>query len=190
MVEAEPNELADPDAVRLEPSSPTERLDRLEKVISDHLAEMQALSRDAIRRAYADADQLREAAALGGLRPLLNELLAIHDDLTRLITHYGSAGHAEPREVVDNLEGIRTQLDEALARRGVVYLSPTAARFDRDTQRAVRVESASDPAADLAVISEVRPGFIAPGGVIRRTDVVIARYQPGPAVAPQSQEPM
>lgn len=173
--------IAEADPAALEPSL-AERLDRIEAAIAEHLTESRALSRDALRHAHGEATATRESAAFGGLRPLLNELLTLRDDLVRLIAHYATAGSADPRGVVENLDGLRAELDEVFARRGVVPIQTVGARFDRDTQRAVSVVPVSDPSADLTVVREVRTGFTTPGGLVRRTDVAITRYQPQPQV--------
>ncbi len=157
-----------------------ERLAHIETALKDHFGEMRGLSRDALRSAHEETERQRNVAALGALRPLLNELLAVHDDLSRLIEHYSGAPAADPKDVAANLDGLRTELDEIFERRGVVPLRPLAPKFDRDTQRAVHVLPAEIASDDMAVVGEVRIGFHGPGGVVRRADVAIRRFAPDP----------
>ena len=174
-VDAQPPELLHEPPITSQAESLVERILALEAALATHLAELRGFSNEVLRHAIQELERSRKGI-LNPLRPFLNEILVIRDDLTRLISYYSQIQSVDPKDVVSNLDGLRTELDELLGRREIVPIRPIAERYDRDTQRAVQVLKAAHPDEDLAVVDEVRVGFHGPDGILRRTDVSIRRY--------------
>jgi molecular chaperone GrpE (heat shock protein) len=156
--------------------SRVQKLFQLQALLDSNLAELRNLSID-MRQAHLEIERCRKSTN-SSIRPLLNEMLSIRDDLSRLIEFYSQSERVDSKDVVANLDGIRTELDEVLSRREIVPIQLTSPKYDRDTQRAVYVAPANHPDQDLTVVSEVRTGFQGPDGVLRRTDVSILRFAP------------
>jgi molecular chaperone GrpE (heat shock protein) len=167
-----------PDCVIADQSGlPSGGQENLQDLIAAHLADLRGLSHEALRHAYQELERCRKVG-LNQLRPLFNEILLIRDDLTRLIGFYGQNDLVDPKDVIANLDGLRTELDELLSRRQIVPIQIMPGKFDRESQRAVLAIQTENPDENLNIVDEIRIGFHGPDGVLRRTDVSILRYNP------------
>jgi molecular chaperone GrpE len=129
-----------------------------------------------LRRALADLDNLRkrserelarvrsaERADMAGL------WLPIVDDLDRAIQH----GGADDGALAEGVQAVRDQALSLLARLGFHRFDDIGKPFDPTRHEAVGVlDGEGEPGTVLAV---VRPGYDAPGTVLRPAGVIVSR---------------
>jgi molecular chaperone GrpE len=126
----------------------------------------------------------RQGLSLRILRPVLNDLIAIHDDLTQAV-QATAGGDESPAEYATTLASLRESILETLHRNGVTDFTVDGEAVDRARQRVIKVEETGDATADRQVARRLRPGFELDGKVLRPEWVVAYRYVPAPADARQ-----
>ncbi len=151
------------------------RLDRIEdSVKSLHRIMNERLRYDdaketAFNRLYKDLDEHRKQSAGEALRPILRDLVMLHD-------HIVEAAGQHPREA-EALEVIREGLLEVLYRADVEPIECDENQYDRSLQQIRRVEKTLDPAADWIVAEVIQQGFRFGEHVLRPQQVVVRRYE-------------
>jgi molecular chaperone GrpE len=129
-----------------------------------------------LRRALADLDNLRKrserelARVRSAERADMAALwLPIVDDLDRAIQHAGTDDGA----LVEGVQAVRDQALSLLARLGFHRFDDIGKPFDPTRHEAVGVlEGEGEPGTVLAV---VRPGYDAPGTILRPAGVIVSR---------------
>jgi molecular chaperone GrpE (heat shock protein) len=96
------------------------------------------------------------------LRPLLHDLIQMHDDLTKM----SESADSRP-ETVHALGLFRDTVEQALARNGVERYTVDGDTVDRARQKVISVVDTPDPAADRQLARRLRPGFTWNGAVLR-----------------------
>jgi molecular chaperone GrpE (heat shock protein) len=96
------------------------------------------------------------------LRPLLHDLIQMHDDLTKM-----SESPDSPPETVHALGLFRDTVEQALARYGVERYTVDGDTVDRARQKVISVVDTPDPAVDRQLARRLRPGFTWNGKVLR-----------------------
>lgn len=142
------------------------------------LADMQ----DRWRRALADLDNLRKrcqrevADARASERSrVAGELLPVVDNLELALQHAA----ADPASIVAGVQAVREQALSTLARLGFERIDDTGARFDPTRHEAATV--VPDPDSEPGtVVGVLRPGYSAPGGLLRPAVVAVSQ-RPAPA---------
>jgi molecular chaperone GrpE len=110
-----------------------------------------------LSRRLDNADS-RAAAAM--LTPVLRQLILVLDRI----------GAEAP------LTSIRDELGEILARNGVSALGPTVGLpFDPRFHHAVTRVDSGEAAADVVVVTELRPGYLVDGTVLRPAEVAVGQ---------------
>ncbi len=148
---------------------------------------------EARRRAEAEAERCRarmESRRREACRPLLLDLLDLHDRLAAAAAGEGEGGSGRPsfwfrfcgreqRLLAAHEQGRRLTLRhvaDLLARHGVSPLPCVGERFDPHAMRAV--DTVSRPGAeDGVVVEEVRQGFLWHGEVLRPAEVIVNRRE-------------
>jgi molecular chaperone GrpE (heat shock protein) len=126
----------------------------------------------------------RQGLSLRILRPVLNDLIAIHDDLTQAMQ--ATAGPDEaPDAYAATLASLRDSILETLRRNGVTDFTVEGEAVDRGRQRVIKVEETGEAADDRRVACRLRPGFELDGKVLRPEWVVAYRYVPAPVDTPR-----
>jgi molecular chaperone GrpE (heat shock protein) len=144
-------------------SSLDERLGEAQRLLT-HQTELAA-------KLHADNQRLRTGELRAALLPLVRDLLRLHDDIGRI---------AEDTERAGDLELIRISLLDALARNGIVPLSPVAGEpFDPKRHSATSVLQTDVAERDRSIAGVVRTGFEWDDGhTIRVADVSVYRCAP------------
>lgn len=142
--------------------------------LDDRLREAQRLlahQSELAAKLHADNQRLRAGELRAALLPLVRDLLRLHDDIGRI---------AEDTERAGDLELIRISLLDALARNGIVPLSPAAGEpFDPKRHSATSVLQTDIAERDRSIAGVVRAGFEWDDGhTIRVADVSVYRYVP------------
>ncbi|MER5702230.1 nucleotide exchange factor GrpE [Micromonospora sp. NPDC002296] len=122
----------------------------------------------------------RENQAQLQLRPLLIDLITLHDDLAKI---GGSADcTADTAKVLGHF---RDAVEQILARNGVEPFTVENDALDRARQRVISVLPSGDPSANRRIAERLRPGFQWHDRVLRSEWVSVYRYAtPSPPIEP------
>lgn len=133
--------------------------------------------RDRWQRAVADLDNLRkrcqrdiEDARSGERARVAAEMLPVIDNLELALQH----ASADPGTIVTGVQAVRDQALSALARLGFERIEAAGARFDPNRHEAAQIVLAPD-AEPGTVVAVLRPGYTAPGGLLRPAVVAVAQ---------------
>lgn len=117
------------------------------------------------------------------LRPVLLDLVTMHDDLTKVIET------ADAPATVNALRYFQESVEQALARNEVEAFTVAGEMLDRTRQKVVSVVDTADPSYDRRVASRLRPGFFWHDKVLRHEWVTVYRLiDPPAAPAPTASE--
>jgi molecular chaperone GrpE len=110
------------------------------------------------------------------LRPVILDLISMHDDLSRLLESMPRENGMIPlAQVLKNLESFQTSLEEILRRNGVEPYSVEGDTFVSGRQRALQAVETPEPALDKQVARRVSKGFEYEEKVLRPELVVTYR---------------
>ncbi len=110
------------------------------------------------------------------LRPVILDLISMHDDLSRLLESMPRENGMIPlAQVLKNLESFQTSLEEILRRNGVEPYSVEGDVFVSGRQRALQAVETSEPALDKQIARRVSKGFEYEEKVLRPELVVTYR---------------
>ncbi|MCK6505987.1 nucleotide exchange factor GrpE [Myxococcota bacterium] len=126
---------------------------------------------------YTELKQYKEDFIYQQEKPLLLDLLLFYDSLNwfqqSLVKQEMSA-----EVIADSFQYLIDEFLELLYRRDVVPMEGRE-RFDRETQKAIKVVYDADPAADYAVRQVLKRGFSRGSRILRPEEVVISRFDAG-----------
>jgi len=105
------------------------------------------------------------------LRPVLLDLVAMFDDLTKTIKSADC-----PPTTAKTLEFFRDTIEQTLVRNGVDRFTVEGDTVDRTQQKVINVVETTDPAADRQLVSRLRPGFSWNSRVLRPEWVSAYKY--------------
>ncbi len=110
------------------------------------------------------------------LRPVILDLISMHDDLSRLLESMPREDGMIPlAQVLKNLESFQTSLEEILRRNGVEAYSVEGDAFVSGRQRALQALETPEPALDKQIARRVSKGFEYEEKVLRPELVVTYR---------------
>lgn len=114
------------------------------------------------------------------LRPLLLDLIALYDDIAKLLesTAEESLTANQSRR---NLESIQQSIEEMLRRNGVEPFTVEGDAVSIERQRVLKVLPTSEPLLDKKIAQRLRTGFSFEGRVLRPEWVEVYRYTDGNA---------
>lgn len=146
--------------------------------------------RDRWQRAVADLENYRKrcqrdiADARAGERVrVAAELLPVIDNLELALQH----ADANPVTIVTGVQAVRDQALSALTRLGFDRIEAVGARFDPARHEAAQV--VQDPDAEPGtVVAVLRPGYTAPGGLLRPAVVAVSQ-RPTAAAGESASDP-
>jgi len=110
------------------------------------------------------------------LRPVLLDLIGLHDDLLQVLESADCPG-----VTTAHLEFFRGTVEQILARNGADPFVTDGETIDRVSQKVVSVTDTSDADLDRRLERRLRPGFTWNGKVLRPEWVRAYRYTPLPA---------
>lgn len=128
-------------------------------------------------------------------RPMIRDLITLYDDLTEIHRQMSGAlteqaalasNLPEATPCLDRLKGIDKHIEhnlefliEVLDRLEVTMLPVGSGKLDKHSQRAVTVEPAEQPEADLDIVRVFKRGFVWRGKVLRPEEVSIKKWKEG-----------
>jgi len=116
--------------------------------------------------------------AVSGADIVLLDLMMLYDSIDKLYRHYQDTPSVDPEALVGNLDGLRSETEEILARVGIERMIVTSERLDVNCQRAVKTVPTDVPDENLAVVERISSGFYAGEHPLRKEQVVIKKYTP------------
>lgn len=140
------------------------------------ISSAQAKYRDAVNEAR---ESLRAQAQNEALAAALKEILPFLDNLREALRLMADVSKTEPAlaDWVDGLERIVDQGDLALGALGITRIETVGHKFDPHLHRALEVVPVQDASLANVVVSEIRPGYIYNGKVIRYADVGVGKLE-------------
>lgn len=179
-----------PDAEELMPGL-TEQVEA--EVIAQLEAECVRL-KDKLLRALAESENVRrraerdrkDAETYGGTR-LARDLLAVHDNLDRALSHVDDAQREQAKGFIEGVELTLRELLSAFAKHRIEKVSPVMGeKFDPNRHQAMF--EAPIPGAEPGTVIEVmQAGFTIAGRLLRPALVGVARAEIKPAPKPESE---
>ena len=179
-----------PDAEELMPGL-TEQVEA--EVIAQLEAECIRL-KDKLLRALAESENIRrraerdrkDAETYGGTR-LARDLLAVHDNLDRALSHVDDELRDQAKGLIEGVELTQRELLSAFAKHHIEKISPAMGeKFDPHRHQAMF--EAPIPGAEPGTVIEVmQAGFNIAGRLLRPALVGVARAVPKPGPKPESE---
>ena len=122
----------------------------------------------------------REGLHFKILRPVFIDLIAMHDDLGKLIESMMTEEASKMLDrTIKNLQSFQESIEEILRRNGVEAFSVEDNTFISSKQRALQAIGTSDAVLNKQIARRVRKGFEYEGKVLRPELVVTYRAVPG-----------
>lgn len=128
---------------------------------------------DALHRELQD---YRADLVLKIMRPLVNDLLALYDDMAQMIGRYQTQEAHEDSPLLRNFEGVLADVEEILARYGYELFEHEAVQHDSNWQRVQKVVETASAEQDRMIARRVRKGLRYDDKIIRPEVVDIFRY--------------
>lgn len=149
--------------------------------------------KDKLLRALAESENIRrraerdrkDAAAYGGTR-LARDLLAVHDNLDRALSHVDDGLREKAKSFIEGVELIQRELLNAFAKHRIEKVSPEIGeKFDPHRHQAMF--EASVPGAEPGTVIEVtQAGFTIADRLLRPAQVGVARKLPKDEAKPEA----
>ena len=125
---------------------------------------------------HKELQTYREGLHFKILRPLFIDLIAMHDDLDKLIEGLSSTETEQMlARMIDNLRSFQETVEDILVRNGVELYNLDSDTYVPNKQRVVQVVNTSDPAQDKLIARRLRKGFEYEGRVLRPELVTLFR---------------
>lgn len=173
--------------------APTDLMEKVEQSVQLLVSEMQTLRHDFETKVKYDESKERQVDSLHRelqayreglhfkiLRPVLIDLIGMHDDLGKLIERACAEASIEAVErMIANLESFQDTIEETLKRNGAEPFNIDGIAFVPNKQRALQTLDTLDPIQDRQVARRLRKGFEYDGKIVRPELVVIYRVIPG-----------
>ena len=148
--------------------------------------------KDRLLRALAETENVRrraerdrkDAETYGGTR-LARDLLAVHDNLDRALSHLDDAQRKQAKGFIEGVELTQRELLSAFAKHKIEKVSPAPGeKFDPNRHQAMF--EAPMPGADPGTVIEVmQAGFTIAGRLLRPALVGVAKAAPEPEPEPE-----
>lgn len=124
---------------------------------------------------YEEMRQYKEDFIFQMEKPLLLDLLLFYDSLNWFQQSLVKQ-EMSPEVIADSFQYLIDEFLELLYRRDVLPMD-SKERFDRETQKAIKVVHSPDKAKDYRVRQVLKRGFTRGGRILRPEEVVINRFQ-------------
>lgn len=125
---------------------------------------------------HKELQTYREGLHFKILRPLFIDLIAMHDDLDKLMEGFASTEAVpELARMIENLRSFQETVEDVLVRNGVEPYSLDGDTYVPNKQRVVQVVNTTDPVQDKLIARRLRKGFEYDGRVLRPELVTLFR---------------
>jgi molecular chaperone GrpE (heat shock protein) len=131
-----------------------------------------------IEALHAELEAHRQGLYQQILRPVLTDLVGMHDDLVKLTSACAAERDGDSSVLARGVASLRDSIEETLLRNGVTSFVAEGDTFDRARQRVIEVDKTDQPELDRRIARRLRPGFALDGKVLRPEWVAAYRYVP------------
>lgn len=139
----------------------------------DQQGRRDAIQQQAFDQLYEELRQYKEDFVFQAEKPLLLDLLLFYDSLNWFQDSLGK-NEMSPDVLSDSFQYLIDEFLELLYRRDVLPME-SRARFDRETQKAIKVVRTEKPERDYLIKQVVKRGFARANRVLRAEEVVVYR---------------
>jgi molecular chaperone GrpE (heat shock protein) len=130
-----------------------------------------------IDRLHEDNQLLRRGELEAMYEPVRSTLYRLHDMVKRESEHWAAPQPPDPAHIAPLLSAVADEIAEALARSGVERFTVRPGDlYDASRHRPVAAEPVDTPKLDGTVVRARTDGFSRCDRVVRRADVVVARF--------------
>lgn len=149
----------------------SQKLETLETQFQQKISR-DANMKEAFDRLYEEMKQYKEDFLFEAMRPVLTDLVLLHDNVIRFHKSL------EDIKAQKSMEFIKEEILEILYRRNVEpVLASENGKLDRKTQRAVKTIPTTSPSEEGDIVEVIREGFWRGERIFRPQDVVAKKYQ-------------
>lgn len=124
---------------------------------------------------HKELQTYREGFYFNILRPVLMDLISMHDDLDRLLEDIGAKETLSP-SMIRNLRSFQESIEETLRRYEVQIFTVESETYVSGKQRILKVVEVGNPTQDRYIVRRVRKGFEYEGRILRPEVVEIYRF--------------
>ena len=143
----------------------TRRLDALQSAFEREVR-AEATREKVVDRLHAELQEYKQDLLLNALRPLLVDLIQLHDDMGKIVAGNRDAD-GDAARLLGLMQGFRQGIEDILYRQGVETFQVDGDAFDPRRQRAASTTPCDEPALARTVAARLRPGFQAGERVLR-----------------------
>jgi molecular chaperone GrpE len=147
------------------------RLDQLQTLF-DREIRAEATREKVVDRLHAELQEYKQDLLLNALRPVLIDLIQLHDDIGKMVAAQGEP-EAPVARLVTMMGGFQQGIEDILYRQGVEPFTVEEDVFDPRRQRAVATVPTDDAARAKRVAERLRKGFRAGEKIIRPEIVAV-----------------
>jgi molecular chaperone GrpE len=133
------------------------RLDQLQTLF-DREIRAEATREKVVDRLHAELQEYKQDLLLNALRPLLIDLIQLHDDIGKMVAAQGEPDGPAAR-LLEIMAGFQQGIEDILYRQGVEPFTVEGDAFDPRRQRAVATVTTDDPTLAKTVAERLRKGF-------------------------------
>jgi len=149
-----------------------EQLDGIRQALSERSA-LEQTQQQAFDSLYEELRQYKEDFIFQAEKPLLLDLLLFYDSLNWFQRSLQEE-EMSPEVIADSFQYLIDEFLEVLYRRDVLPME-SKGKFDRKTQKAVKLVDTDDPKLDQSVAQVLKRGFTRAGRVLRAEEVTLHR---------------
>ena len=160
---------------------------RVLQAFGDKLA-FDGFKEEQVARLHAELQQHREGMLERAIRPLLNAVIRVHDDVGKVVASLRArpAEEITPERTFRTLDGFREDLELLLSQHGVEPFEPLDDVFDPRLHTALRTVHTGQPERAGRIAERLRPGFSHGEALLQKARVAVFTAQGGPPSAPPS----
>jgi len=151
----------------------TEQLEGIRQALAER-SQLEQTQQQAFDSLYEELRQYKEDFIFQAEKPLLLDLLLFYDSLNWFQKSLQEE-EMSPEVIADSFQYLIDEFLEVLYRRDVLPME-SKERFDRKTQKAVKLIDTDDPACDQTVAQVLKRGFTRAARVLRAEEVTLHRY--------------
>ena len=129
---------------------------------------------------HRELQSYREGLHFKTLRPLFIDLIAVHDDIGKLIENMSNKETTHtPDQTIENLHSFQETIEEILQRHGVESYNIEGEIYVPSKQRVLQVINTNNAAEDKQIARRIRKGFEYDGRVLRPELIATFKMTPG-----------
>lgn len=131
-----------------------------------------------INALHRELQDYRDDLVLKHLRPLVNDLITLYDDIGAIANSYSQEQADVNNRLLNDVRGFQADIEEMLRRNGIEAFELDGDVFISPQQRVQKSVVTNDPALDTRISAKLRKGFSYGERVLRPQIVNIYRYTP------------